>query len=144
MDSLDREILAHLRLDGRLSTRRLGTLVHLSAPAVAARVHRLEETGVIAGYTIKVQVPRRAARISTFVDVIMKSQDHAAFARFIAQRPDVRECYRTCGDTCYLLKVETIDHESLNCFLDELLRYANYRTHTVISTLVEREDESDI
>lgn len=107
---------------------------------MAARVRRLEEAGVIAGYTITVHLPQPTAPISTFVYVIMKSSNHAAFAEFVTGRKDVRECYRTSGDTCYLLKVESVDHAALNSFLDELLRYANYRTHTVISTLVQRED----
>lgn len=142
MDPVDREILKHLRADGRLSLRRLGARVHLSAPAVAARLSRLEDTGVIARYTIETRLPRPPV-ITTFIDVIMKTNDHAAFARFVTEQPEVKRCYRTSGDTCYVLRVESADQTSLGLFLDKLLRYANYRTHTVISTVLEREDTEE-
>lgn len=143
VDSTDREILRHLRDDGRLSARHLGSLVHLSAPAAATRVRRLEDSGIIAHYTIQTQLAP-VQGLSTFVDVLMKSSEHhAAFAAFVGESPEVRTCYRTTGNACYLLRVECPDQASLGQFLDRLLQYANYRTLTVISTLIERDGEFD-
>lgn len=134
LDRVDMAILKQLRADGRLSMRRLGERVHLTAPAVAERVRRLEERGIIARYTIEIDRSKFEPVLLAFVDVIMQSNDHARFLQFLQTRAEVREWHRISGDCCYMLRVETSDRAVLERFLDELLRYANYRLNLVLSS----------
>lgn len=61
-DEIDWRIIVELQRDGRLSYRQLSRLVHLSPPAVAERVCRLEDSGVITGYQARIDPPGQAFR----------------------------------------------------------------------------------
>lgn len=136
MDATDIAIVQALREDSRLSMRKLAAVVHMSTPAVAERVRRLEEEGIITGYTIRVDEQKIAPRMLTYVNVHMKT-NHQGFLQLIAGREEVRECHRIAGgNVCYLLKLEVINQAALNEFLDTLLPYANYSLNIVIASTV--------
>ena len=139
MDAVDQAILHHLQANGRLSMRRLAELVHLTPPAVTERVHRLEERGIIAGYTVRVDRSKVAPVLTAYVEVLMKSNDHARFLQFVQAQGEVRECHRISGDACYLLKLEVPDPGALDRFLDQLLQHANYRLNLTISSVVKED-----
>ncbi|GHO70310.1 transcriptional regulator [Ktedonobacter sp. SOSP1-52] len=137
MDTTDIAIVQALREDSRLSMRKLAAVVHMSAPAVAERVRRLEEEGVITGYTIRVDEQKIAPRMLAYVNVHMKTNHHQSFLQLIEGREEVRECHRIAGgNVCYLLKLEVIDQSTLNEFLDILLPYANYSLNVVIASTI--------
>src|SRR5690348_11447219 len=69
LDRTDWQILAELQRDGRLSFNQLGRRVSLSAPAVAERVRRLEEAGVITGYGARVDAARAGLPLTAFVQM---------------------------------------------------------------------------
>ena len=136
MDAVDETILRELQRNGRLSMRKLADLVYLTAPAVAERVRRLEEAGIIMGYTIRMDSQKVQPKLLAYVDVFMKSSYHQNLLQFIQDSEEVRECHRVSGDSCYLLKVEVLDQEALNRFLEDLLAYANYRLKIVVSSTI--------
>ena len=135
LDSTDVQILEELRSDGRLSMRELGTRVHLSAPAVAERVRRLQERGIIAGYGATINMSSVANGTVAFINVIMKSRDHARFLVFTEQNEAIREVHRLSGDSCYLLSVEVPTHEALEALLDQVLEHGNYRLNIALSSV---------
>lgn len=137
MDTIDTAIVQALRENSRLSMRKLATLVHMTAPAVAERVRHLEEQGIIVGYTIRVDQQKIAPKMLAYVDVIMHSNHHQSFLQLMQGREEVRECHRIAGgNVCYVLKVEVLDQKALNAFLEVLLTYANYRLNVVIASTV--------
>ena len=136
MDAVDETILRELQRNGRLSMRKLADLVYLTAPAVAERVRRLEEAGIIKGYTIRMDSQKVQPKLLAYVDVFMKSSYHQNLLQFIQDSQEVCECHRVSGDSCYLLKVEVLDQEALNRFLEDLLAYANYRLKIVVSSTI--------
>src|SRR4051794_16214855 len=69
LDRTDWQILAELQRDGRLSFNQLGKRVSLSSPAVAERVRRLEEVGVIAGYEARVDAAKAGLPLTAFVQM---------------------------------------------------------------------------
>ncbi len=133
MDTTDRAILTELRKDARLSMRELSRRVALSAPAVGERVRRLEERGVIERYTIAVAEPKPP--IVAYVEVTMRSADHARFLAFFEGEADLRECARISGATCYLLRAECADMATLDALLERLLHHANYRLSIAVSRI---------
>ncbi|HLG78346.1 MAG TPA: winged helix-turn-helix transcriptional regulator, partial [Ktedonobacteraceae bacterium] len=76
MDTIDTAIVQALQGNSRLSMRKLARQVHMTAPAVAERVRRLEDQGIIVGYTIRVDQQKIAARLLAYVDVLMKTNHH--------------------------------------------------------------------
>ena len=126
IDNTDREILKHLKENSRLQWKEVGEKVHLSGPAVASRIRKLEEAGIIEGFTVKLNLEKLGANNTCFITVYMKNNDHSAFQRFINSKDEILEAHRTSGGGCYLLKVAVESQEKLNKLLDEILFYGNY------------------
>ncbi|MFC0216496.1 Lrp/AsnC family transcriptional regulator [Paenibacillus chartarius] len=128
-DETDLEIIRLLRKNARLQWREVGELVHLTGQAVGARIRRLEEHGLIRGYTVMTDDEKLGKPLTAVVTVLMKSNRHAEFISFVQREPSVTEAHRISGDGCYSLLVRASGHDELNGMLDRLLEYANYRLH---------------
>src|SRR5947209_19648663 len=97
LDDLDWSILEELQADGRLSYKELGRRVNLSSPAVAERVRRLEESGVITGYRAQVDPGPAGYPISAIVDM-RSSLGHCLLTTGTAEvHPDVVEVHTPSG-----------------------------------------------
>ena len=98
MDAIDHEILRLLREDGRLSWRDLGAAVGLSANAVADRVRRLREDGVITGFTALVDPAAGGRRLEALVGVTLaRGTDSDAFAILVDRLEAVTEVLHLSG-----------------------------------------------
>jgi len=108
LDRIDRQILALLQQDGRLTNAALAGQVHLSASACLRRVQRLEQEGVIAGYTAMLDPALIGRGTSVFVEVSLNSQREdalEAFERAVRDCPEIAECHLMSGGSDYLLHV---------------------------------------
>src|SRR4249920_3928176 len=115
MDSLDYRILDMLQHDGRATQLEISRSVGLSQPAVAERIRKLEERGVITGYTARVDAARLGKDITAFIGVAVNHPKYfAGFAERVLALPDVLECHRVAGQDSYLLKVKTDNTSSLD------------------------------
>lgn len=135
LDQIDMAILNCLQKNGRMQWREIGELVHLSGQAVGGRIRKLEEMGVIEGYTVRLNHSKLDAAITALVTIFIKSTDHASFQAFIKPHPAIIEAHRISGEGCYLLKVSVADQEALNKLLDEILHYGNYRVNLSINQI---------
>jgi Lrp/AsnC family leucine-responsive transcriptional regulator len=145
LDAVDRKILTLLRLDGRMAHAAIAKEVGLSGPAVHERVRKLEQKGVIAGYTAILDPGILDRSHVCFVMVTLAegnefAADDPIVAR-ICDEPDVLEFHRIAGEDCYMIKIRT----STNKDLERLLRrirlipgVARTRTTIVLSTELER------
>src|SRR5688572_5145736 len=104
-DDLDWKILIELQEDARLSYRELGERVSLSPPAVADRVRRLEETGVITGYRAIVEPSRVGRELGAYVRVRFPNPETEAFEKALAEREEVLEAHHVTGDDCFFVRV---------------------------------------
>ncbi|WP_338541991.1 Lrp/AsnC family transcriptional regulator [Paenibacillus tundrae] len=128
IDDTDLRILQILIQDAKRSHKEIGEDVHLTGQAVGARLRKLQDLGVIEGYTVKWNPERLGLGLQAFVTVFMNSGDrHVAFRTFIASHEDIVEVHRISGEGCYLMRVRTGTTEQLNQLLEELLHYGNYK-----------------
>lgn len=142
MDALDTKALALLCQNGRISWADLAQQLNLSAPAAADRIRKLEEHGVIRGYTAMLDAGSLGHRMTAFVGITLgKSKHHKPFLRAVRKFPEILECHRVSGDDDYLLKVIVRDTAHLDTFLSRSLRLLegvqHTRTTVVLSTLKE-------
>ena len=137
LDELDWRILEELQADGRLSLKELGRRIMLSAPAVAERVRRLEESGVITGYRAQID-PRRAGHpILAFVEMRC-ALGHCLLKTGTADDyPEVIEIHRLSGDHCTMAKVRAVSLEHFEELLERLGRHGELRSSVVLSTQYE-------
>lgn len=126
MDAIDSEILGHLRNNGRVSFSELGGLVGLSTNAAAARVRKLERSGVILGYraVLAGDLPESGARgtgLEAFIDVRLRPDgDSHEFLAFVEKLPPVRDAVHVTGPYDYLLHVVVADTGRLDALLRQL------------------------
>ncbi|MFC4588585.1 Lrp/AsnC family transcriptional regulator [Sphaerisporangium corydalis] len=131
---MDWALLAELQADARLSFSELSRRVHLSAPAVAERVRRLEETGVITGYHARVDLARAGRRVSALIrmscyGVRCVLRDERALAW-----PEIIEVHRVTGDTCCLLRVAANSMTAFEELIDRLAPYGQPSSMMMLSS----------
>ena len=104
-DAVDRTLLAELQRDGRQSVAELARTVHMSNSAVAERIRRLEEAGVISGYRAVVDPERLGYGILAFLRLRYPSSQYTPLHELLAVTPEVVEAHHVTGDDCFILKV---------------------------------------
>ncbi|MFJ3583555.1 Lrp/AsnC family transcriptional regulator [Streptomyces sp. NPDC090127] len=104
-DATDWRILDALQSQGRAGFTELARAVSMSASAVTERVRRLEEAGVITGYTAVVDPERLGMPILAFVRLRYPNGNYKPFHDLIAATPEVLEAHHVTGDDCFVLKV---------------------------------------
>lgn len=135
MDDADRRIIDLLQRNARKTQSEIAREVGLSQPAVADRIRKLEERGVLQSYVARVDAAELGVDITAFIGVgIEHPKFFDAFTRKVKGLDEVLECHRVAGEDSYLLKVKTRNTRSLDRLLVEVLRTLPgvTRTHTTI------------
>ncbi len=137
LDDLDWRILAELQADGRLSYNQLARRIHLSAPAVADRVRKLEEAGVITGYEARVDPRRTGQPVLAFIQ-LRCALGHCLLKTSTAEAyPEVVEVHKLSGAHCTLLKVRTASLQHFEGLAERIGEHGTIETHIVLSTQYE-------
>jgi Lrp/AsnC family transcriptional regulator len=123
MDRIDRKIVFELQRDATLSVAQLGERVGLSQTPCWKRIQKLEQAGVITGRVALVDPDKIDLGLTVFVEI--EAADHSpawreAFARAVAEMPEVIEGYRMAGDVDYLLKIVMPDMGAFDDFYKRL------------------------
>lgn len=124
LDSFDHAILRVLAVEGRISATELARRIGLSKSPTQARMKRLEEAGVIAGYRAQLDWVRMGLAHVAFVEVRLSDTREAAlqaFNRAVADVPEIEECHMIASRFDYLLKVRTADIQDYRRVLGERL-----------------------
>ncbi|MFD1360105.1 Lrp/AsnC family transcriptional regulator [Lentibacillus salinarum] len=133
LDNTDMQILDELSKNSRITMKELGEKIHLTGPAASDRVAKLEESGIIEGYTINVNQVKLGYTIHAFITIIIESISHQPYLSFIkTQGKYLINNYKISGDGCYILECKFPSNELMNQFLEELNEYANYKLSIVI------------
>ncbi|GHG05148.1 MULTISPECIES: Lrp/AsnC family transcriptional regulator [Streptomyces] len=104
-DATDWRILDALQAQGRASYAELARAVSMSPSAVTERVRRLEEAGVITGYSAVVDHERLGLPILAFVRLRYPTGNYKPFHDLVAVTPEVLEAHHVTGDDCFVIKV---------------------------------------
>lgn len=138
LDAIDLRILAALQRDGRMTKLKLAETVHLSPTPCWERLRRLEQAGIIAGYTARVDLDRLVRLTTVLVEVTLKNHTRADFERFemaIHAEPQIIACDATGGGIDYMLRVVAPDIDAYQRLIDRLLvaeiGIARYFTYVV-------------
>jgi Lrp/AsnC family leucine-responsive transcriptional regulator len=138
LDELNRRLLAELQEDGRLSNAELGRRVGLSAPAVAERVTRMRESGVIRGIHAEVDPRALGFALSAILRVRPAPRELPKVADLARNTPEVVECHRITGEDCFFLKLHVRDVEHLEEVIDAFAFYGQTTTSIMQTSPVPR------
>lgn len=133
IDDLDRHIVSLLMHDGRMSYTDLAKTTGLSTSAVHQRVRRLEQRGIIRGYTAVIDPAKVGLGITAFISV--KPFDPAApddVPDRLSDLAEIEACHSVAGEENYLLKVRVPDTLALEALLARLRSQANVSTRTTV------------
>lgn len=136
IDDVDMKILAILQADGRASHAEVARQVGLVGSAVHERVKKLEERGIVRGYSARLDPEALGKRLLAFV--FLRAEENGSsneVAKALAKIPEVLEVHHVAGEDCYLAKVRTADTESLGRLIRERFR-AIPQVHSTRSTIV--------
>jgi Lrp/AsnC family leucine-responsive transcriptional regulator len=134
LDDIGWRILSEMQQNARMPFAELGRIVGLSTPAVAERVHKMEEAGVIVGYRAQIDPAKVGLPILAFVNVKVGGENLGRFMEVAGTHPEVLECHRITGAESFLLKVAVCDVAHLETLLDALMPYVATTTLMVLST----------
>ncbi len=105
LDRTDWQLLAELQRDGRATYAELARAVAMSASAVAERIRRLEEAGVIAGYRSVVDPERVGLTVMAFVRLRYPTGNYRPFHALLDSTSEIVEAHHVTGEDCFVLKV---------------------------------------
>jgi Lrp/AsnC family leucine-responsive transcriptional regulator len=135
MDTNDIKALRLLQNEGRASWSRLGELLGMTGPAAADRVHRLEERGIIRGFTALIDPESVGLALTAFIALSLEKPAHReAFLKRVQTLPEIQECHHCTGEDDYLLKVRCRGVNDLDRLINTELKSLSgvLRTRTTI------------
>lgn len=124
VDRIDAKILHALAQDGRMSWRDLADRIGLSLTPTLRRVRRLEEAGIISGYSARFDEQRLGFGITMYVMVTLEKQTEETlkvFERRVADVPEIMSCYLMTGEADYILRIVVSDLRSYQRFMLDVL-----------------------
>lgn len=143
MDHIDVKILNILQGNARAPLKVIADQVYLSSPAVAARISRLENEGIIKGYHTEINWLKLGFHITAFINLEVEPIQKSEFYPFIKNCPNVIECNCVTGHFAMLLKVCFPSTMELDTFIGQIQRFGRTSTQIVFSSAVEHRGVQD-
>ncbi len=145
LDAIDRAILGHLQQNARISNADIARQLDMAPSAILDRIRKLEQKGVIQGYTIRIDPRTVGLGLTAFILVRTEERvGSGAIGEALARLPEVLELHHVAGEDCYLVKVRVADTEALSRLLRDkvgrLKGVRNTRSTIVLSTAKEGGD----
>jgi Lrp/AsnC family leucine-responsive transcriptional regulator len=128
LDAVDHALLGELQDDARLTHAELGRRVNLSPPAVAERVRRLFDAGVIRGFRADVDPRALGYALSVIIRVRPAPRQLHKVADLARKTPEVTECHRITGEDCFFVKAHVRDVVHLEDVIDQFAAFGQTTT----------------
>jgi Lrp/AsnC family leucine-responsive transcriptional regulator len=141
LDEIDLKILKMLQENGRVKRNEIAQATGLSVPSVSERMKKLEDAGIIKGYTAILDSKKLGKDITAFVFVsIDSSKNYPLFIERVMDVDEILECHSITGEGSHLLKVKTENTSTLEKLLARIQSWPGVtgtRTNIVLSTIKE-------
>lgn len=137
LDTIDFAILNELTANARKSLKELSAQINLSAPAVAARVRRLEGDATIVGYHAVLDYEKLGYEITALVHVALPPEKKEPFRKYIAGQQQVISCDQITGAYSVMMRALFRNRRDLSRFISEVEAYGKTQTQIVLSSLRE-------
>ena len=138
LDATDLRILGALAEDARISVAELARSVGLSAPSVSERIKRLEEVGVIGGYSAQIDPKALGLPIAAWLRIRPIPGQLPRVAELLRDLPDIVECDRVTGEDCFIARAHVPSVEALERLIDRIIPFATTNTSIIQSSPVQR------
>lgn len=137
MDQTDSKIISILQTDGRISMKELGKIVALSPPAVAERVKRLEDSGIIERYKAVVNNVKVGKPICVLINASIKPEKQENFLDFANKSEEIVECHHVTGPHSMIMKAYLREMSHLEELVGKIQFFGNTETFIIMSSPIE-------
>jgi len=134
LDETGWQLLKALQDDARVSFAELGRQVGLSPPAVAERVRRMEETGIIAGYRAEVNVEKIGLPLTAVIAMTTTPQQYPQVIALMNELPEIRSCHHVTGNSSFMIEAHASSISHLEKVIEILSGYGQTATSIVLSS----------
>jgi len=136
IDELNWGILELLQKDARASFATIGRHVGLTPPAVAERIKKMEDLGIINGYKTIISHTQTGYQLKAIITLRAFMGKLKPFLEAVKKFEEVINCYRITGNENIIMEVVLKDQFHLEKFIDKLIQYGETRTHIILSEVV--------
>ncbi len=142
LDAVAWRILEALQHNARKSFAEIGRQIGLSTPAVAERVHRLEEAGIITGYHAALDIAKLGIPIRVLVRLTIPGGDLQVSRTVVAikELAEISLCHRITGDESFVIEANVVSIRHMEALIDKLSALGATSTSTVLSSPVQRRE----
>jgi len=142
LDEIDVQILELLQANARQTNAEIAEQVGLTAPSVFERIRKLEQRGVIRGFTVRVDPAALGKSLTAFIRLtVAYDEKHAAGKAALRADPDILECYSVAGEDCFILKTRVDSAEALEALINRIRSTVTVlRSVTMIALSAVKED----
>ena len=138
MDKIDRKIINSLQKNARASLKDLSKECFISSPAIAARINKLEKSGIINGYHSSIDIEKIGFHVRAFIQVQLEPRQKDEFYPYVQSIPNVVECNCVTGDYSEIMEVIFPSTTDLDNFINTIQqRFGKTSTQIVFSTSVQ-------
>lgn len=138
LDAVDLKLLTALDINARLPLAELARRVEMSPQSVSERLKRLEDAGVITGFSVRLDPKALGLTIGAYIRVRPMIGELQRVAEILRAIPEIVECDRITGDDCFIAKAMVRDIAALEHVIDRLIPHARTNTSIIQSSPVPR------
>jgi Lrp/AsnC family leucine-responsive transcriptional regulator len=137
LDNLSWKIIVELQKNARISYKKIGDKIGLTGPAVAERIQKLEEKGIIKGYTTNLDLSKLGYSLTAIVNFRFHPGNLDRFLNHLKSIPEVFECNRITGSDSMVIKVAIKEPKHLEKLINGFIKFGTPTTSIVLSTPIE-------
>ncbi len=137
IDNINWIILKCLQQNSRQSNTEISKRVGISSPAVAERIRKMEDAGIIEGYYTKLSYFETGHQLKAIITLRAFMGRLKPFLATVQSFTEVLNCYRITGNENIVMEVVLTDQKHLEHFIDQLIKYGETRTQIVLSNVIE-------
>jgi Lrp/AsnC family leucine-responsive transcriptional regulator len=136
IDKLNSKILDCLQENARSSNAAIGRKVGISSPAVAERIRKMEDAGIISGYKTVVNPFETGYQLKAIIILRAFMGKLKPFLEKVKDFDEVLNCYRITGNENIVMEVVLKNQKHLEGFIDQLIVYGETKTQIVLSHII--------
>ncbi|RCW92073.1 Lrp/AsnC family transcriptional regulator [Winogradskyella arenosi] len=136
IDTLNWKILKCLQQNARMSNAEIGRRVGITSPAVSERIKKMEDSGVIQGYTTFVSPFEVGYQLKALITLRAFMGMLKPFLEKVKTYDEVVNCYRITGNENIVMEVVLKNQKHLETFIDQLITYGETKTQIVLSHVI--------
>lgn len=135
IDDIDHKIMELLQHNARMPISQISKQISMSQPSVKERILKLEEKGIITGYSALFNLRELSRGMTSFI--LIKTEHCQALVDFCNEAREVTDVYRISGEYNYLIKVQTGSVDELAGFQDSLAYLGPSKSHISMKNILE-------